>query len=336
MRVLLVIALAISLTLTPFAALAEMAAGGDSAGPQAAATAQQPAAMEKPPVSPPLVAEGSLALKLTPALKLGSPATEAEAEDLLAAAGITPGDGWIADYPVTPVVVGDLQQRVATAADAKKIPLGREAAAQALQGVLVSFDLAVLPGVAQSGQTQAAAPGNIDEYYGAEGPPVVTYYAPPPDYAYLYDWVPYPFYSFDYYFAGFYILNDFDLGHFRHDHHRFSNHFRAPGSHHVYKVEPRLHSFGSTTFHRGPFVGTQRRDAESIFNESARRNAAPRTGFMGPSERQFGRNGFASPSFRSGNEFRGGMAGGEHGPAGGFGRGFGRGGFGGGHGQRRG
>ena len=62
-----------------------------------------------------------------------------------------------------------------------------------------------------------------EEYYEDYGPPIVTYYPPPWQYAYLYDWVPSPFWWRGIGFGGFFILGDFDMhGH----HHRFTNHVR--------------------------------------------------------------------------------------------------------------
>ena len=57
-------------------------------------------------------------------------------------------------------------------------------------------------------------PTVIDNYYSDEGPPVVTYYAPPPDYAYLYAWDPFPFWCGGFWFPGYYVLNDFDFAFF--------------------------------------------------------------------------------------------------------------------------
>jgi hypothetical protein len=63
-----------------------------------------------PPVSAPLVREGDFAIKLNSGLGFGSADDEVEAENRLADAGISPENGWIADYPVTPDVIGELQQ----------------------------------------------------------------------------------------------------------------------------------------------------------------------------------------------------------------------------------
>jgi hypothetical protein len=53
-------------------------------------------------------------------------------------------------------------------------------------------------------------PDVVNNYYYDYGPPVVTYYAPPAPYYYLYSWVPYPFWwGPGVYFSGFFILHDF-------------------------------------------------------------------------------------------------------------------------------
>ncbi len=49
----------------------------------------------------------------------------------------------------------------------------------------------------------------INNYYYNEGPPIVTYYPPPEDYAYLYDWVPFPVVWFGFGFPGFFICHNF-------------------------------------------------------------------------------------------------------------------------------
>lgn len=52
-------------------------------------------------------------------------------------------------------------------------------------------------------------PDYINQFYDNRGPPVVTYYSPPNHYAYLYTWIPYPFWSTGFYFPGYFILNNF-------------------------------------------------------------------------------------------------------------------------------
>jgi hypothetical protein len=49
----------------------------------------------------------------------------------------------------------------------------------------------------------------INNYYYDQGPPVVTYYPPPYEYVYLYDWVPYPVFWFGFWFPGFFICHNF-------------------------------------------------------------------------------------------------------------------------------
>src|SRR5512139_3944472 len=68
-----------------------------------------------------LIREGLFAVKLADALKLGPVKSEAEAENMLALVGISPKNGWIADYPLTPEIIGELQNAIAMAADSGKI-----------------------------------------------------------------------------------------------------------------------------------------------------------------------------------------------------------------------
>jgi hypothetical protein len=231
-----------------------------------------------PPVSQSLVPEGDFALKLAPALNLGTPSGEAQAEDMLSSAGIAPKNGWIADYPLTPIIVGELQDAVAAAADTQKLPMGKDDALKAFQDVTAEFGLAVVPG--GSGQYAENQPQPeatvINNYYYEEGPPVVTYYPPPWDYYYLYDWVSYPFWCSGFYFSGFFILNDFNRVVFvDHHHHRhlITNHFLDPRTHTVRGVDPTTRTIGrpmntSLARTRGFRSPESRRAATSIFNRS--------------------------------------------------------------------
>src|SRR6266496_1968895 len=65
-----------------------------------------------PPIEQPLVREGTLAVRLSHALGLSTAKSEVEAETWLGEKGISPRNGWIADYPVTPDIVGELQTSV--------------------------------------------------------------------------------------------------------------------------------------------------------------------------------------------------------------------------------
>ena len=227
----------------------------------------QPAATpdEKPPIAQPLVREGDFAIKLTDALKLGTVSSETEAESLLGSVGIEPRNGWIADYPVTPDIVGELQTSIAEAANAGKLAMGKDAAMQASQEVLSGYNLSIKTGApVQQGSTAPATnyPESpvINNYYYDEGPPVVTYYAPPPDYAYMYSWVPYPFWWWNFWYPGFYVLVDFHVGGYGYGHgygHGYgyghgehggyvSNHYRDGKTGGISRIDPANRAHGGT------------------------------------------------------------------------------------------
>lgn len=98
---------------------------------------------EKPPIAQPLVREGDFAVKLADALKLGTVTSESEAEGILGSAGISPKNGWIADYPVTPDIIGELQTAVSEAASAGKLAMGKDEALKAVQDVNTGFNLSI-------------------------------------------------------------------------------------------------------------------------------------------------------------------------------------------------
>lgn len=81
-----------------------------------------------PPIEQQLVREGDFAVRLASALGISATDEEVEAESRLGEAGITPRNGWIADYPVTPDIICELQKAVGTAADAGKLSVGRDEA----------------------------------------------------------------------------------------------------------------------------------------------------------------------------------------------------------------
>jgi hypothetical protein len=237
-----------------------------------------------PPIAQQLVREGDLAMKLTVALGLGTFEDETEAESKLGDVGIVPRNGWIADYPVTPDIIGELQKSVGDAAEAGKISLGKDEAVKKLTDVSTQLSLSVKPytgsGSAEVPPAEAEKYPNqtvVNNYYYEQGPPVVTYYAPPPDYYYLYSWVPYPFWWFDFWFPGFFILNDFHRPFFFG--HRvvfISNHFNDIRVNRVFRIDP-VRRFNGRTFagigvvNRRGFVSTGvPRSDRRIFN-------APRT-----------------------------------------------------------
>ncbi len=96
------------------------------------------------------------------------------------------------------------------------------------------------------------APQVIYNYYYSNGPPVVTYYTPPPAYAYLYAWVPYPFYCYRYYFPGFFILHDFRRTYPGHPRGWvITNHFVHPRTKTAFRIDPvNRHHGGSAAYQR--------------------------------------------------------------------------------------
>ncbi len=280
MKNLLTIAMALGLIIIPFAVYAQ----SEQAGPIAAQPEQ--AGAKAPPVSQQLIPEGDFALKVATALKLGTPTTEAQAEDMLTAVGIAPKNGWIADYPMTPVIINQVRSAVVAAAASNKLPMGRDEALQAFEGVTAEFGLAIAPGLEQYAEGQPPSsseyvpPPAINDYYYNEGPPIVTYYPPPWDYNYLYAWVPYPFWCSGFFFSGFFILNDFHHfhhdHHFHHGHHMISNHFVDPKTHASLRVDPTTRTAGTAatrpprgTGYRGFASPEARKAATAIFNRSA-------------------------------------------------------------------
>jgi hypothetical protein len=132
-----------------------------------------------------LVREGYFAVALAEVLKIGEAKSEAEAESKLASVGIVPKNGWIADYPLTPKIIGELQNAVGEAADSGKIAMNREEAIRAFQDLTASLE----------SQNAGVEPPSEREPY----PQPYNY---PRSYYYPYPY-PYP-YPFPYPFGGYY------------------------------------------------------------------------------------------------------------------------------------
>ncbi len=109
---------------------------------------------QPPPVGAPTVREGAFAMMLAEALSIGHPSSEAEAESMLGTAGIAPRNGWIADYPVTPDILGELRDSVTYAAQARTIPIDEATALKTLEDVQASANMSLSPG-------PAGPPGNV-------------------------------------------------------------------------------------------------------------------------------------------------------------------------------
>ena len=273
--------------------------------PMATFAETEQGAAGKVPISQPLVREGTLAVNLADALKLGTTSDEAQAENMLVTVGVAPRNGWISDYPVTPDIAGELRNSISDAADGKQLTMDRDEALKAFDGVMVAYDLSMRPSDPE--QVEGNAPSYtpdttvINNYYYDEGPPVVTYYAPPPDYYYLYSWVPYPFWWWNSWFPGFFVLADFTFvidGHGHHRHHDgfhhdgfrghnefVSNHFRDPGTGRMSRIDPAHRANGGTFADRGGAGWSSpsaRNGAQAIFNRSQNVATAGRSGIVRP------------------------------------------------------
>ncbi|MGA2387313.1 MAG: hypothetical protein ABSG33_12380 [Candidatus Bathyarchaeia archaeon] len=88
-----------------------------------------------PPIGQMLVREGDYALKLAQALKVKPAATEADAENTLAAIGITPKNGWISDFPVTPDITAEIQTAIDAAAGSGKLTMSKAEADSAFKAL---------------------------------------------------------------------------------------------------------------------------------------------------------------------------------------------------------
>jgi len=153
--------------------------------------------------------------------------------------GIAPRNGWISDYPMTPDIIAEVRGSTAKAASSGSLKMAEAEATGIVDNVGMGMKLPVKVAGEQystrssAGSQYAAPPANIglygeepayvENYYDEYGPPVVTYYPPPWEYYWLYDWVPWPFWWGDLGFDGFFVLGDFDM--YRHGRH-FCNHFR--------------------------------------------------------------------------------------------------------------
>ena len=276
-----------------------------------------------PPVVQPLADEGTFAIRLGAALGVVTTDDEVEAESVLGNIWIAPRNGWIADYPVTPDIVVELQNAVTNVADSGKLTMGRRDALKRLQDVAEEFGLWVKPYTA--GTTYEPTPSScrlypnpmdVNNTYINEGPPVVTYYCPPPDYYYLYTWVPCPFWWSDLWFPGFFVLHDF---HKIVRVHRkvvvISNHFNDRHTHRAFRIDP-LERFRGRTFagigvsHPQNFISTGiPRSDRTIFNGTrpytmhGGRMAAPPSSHEGATGRPSGHGG--SPPSHGGGGFSG-------------------------------
>ncbi len=198
-----------------------------------------------PPIAQPLVREGEFAVRLANALGLGTTNDEVEAESILGADGISPRNGWIADYPMTPDIVDEIRSSVIQASDSGRLGMGKDDALRIVDDVSVQFNMNIGP--YSAGEAEAPPPSGanypnptvINNYYYNVGPPVVTYYPPPPGFFYLYSWVPYPFWCNGFFFTGFFVLHDFNRVIIRDRRAEIvTNHFLVPHRNRGYRIDP--------------------------------------------------------------------------------------------------
>jgi len=139
------------------------------------------------PIQQKLAREGFFAMKLAEALKVGEVKSEAEAESKLASVGISPKNGWIADYPLTPNVISELKNAIGEAADSGKIAMKKDEALKVFQDLIVDIE---------NEYAQVEPPPGNQPYTESYGYPRFYFY--PYDYPYA-DYYPYPFYFGGYY-----------------------------------------------------------------------------------------------------------------------------------------
>ena len=252
-----------------------------------------------PPVEQVLVREGDFAIRLAEQLKIGSPGSEAEAESMLASIGIAPQNGWTADYPVTPDIIGELENAIGVAVDSNRLVMEKDQAIRALGTVSAEMGLPVTADsageYAEEKPPEAYAEYSdpaVTDYYETAGPPVVTYYPPPPDYYYMYAWVPYPFWGWGVWFPGFFVLHDFDVVVINKGRHcRVTNHFVDPRTRRVATIDPagrrdgKLHRWtDGSSRNRGFASAEAQKGAREIYRQSLER---PKKGNVGSGTSRF-------------------------------------------------
>jgi len=138
-----------------------------------------------PPPVRSLVREGFFAMKLAEALKIEDAANEAAAESRLASVGIAPRQGWIADYPLTPDVIRELENAIGVAADSGKIAMNRDEAMRVFQELIADIE-SQSPTVEPSPGRQLGPEPNSNLYYPHSLPPYYggyhRFYYPYPPY----------------------------------------------------------------------------------------------------------------------------------------------------------
>jgi hypothetical protein len=153
-RIFLIVSLVVALVVVPMGVYGIE----ETSGPPPTPLTDQMSA-NTPPVEQPLVPEGVFAVQLVEALKMGRGQDEAQAESMLSGIGIEPKNGWIAGYPVTPPVIGEIERGVAGAADGGKIGIGKEQALKAVGDLKAKLGLSVTTAGVVPQSAPQAVPG---------------------------------------------------------------------------------------------------------------------------------------------------------------------------------
>jgi len=138
---------------------------------------------------------------LAEGLKIGEVKSEAEAESKLASAGIVPKNGWIADYPLTPNIIDELQNAIGEAADSGKIAMKRDEAMRVFQDLIMDVE----------GQHAGVEPPA-----GWQSYPEPYYYPRFYSYPYYYPYYFSFYYPYPYYYRGYYGYYRFPRPYFYH------------------------------------------------------------------------------------------------------------------------
>ena len=235
-------------------------------------------------IAPPLVREGDFAVKLAEAFGLGEITDEDDAGQLLAEIGLSPHNGWMSDYPVTPVILAELREAVIASSESGRLSMTEPEALEAFDRLALDLGLSVDENAELEPPADGPLPGeapyaespDIHDYYTTERPPVMTYYPPPSYYSGYYDWVPYPFYFSRGYYPGFFILHDF------HRAHKFDRHFDRRHKH---------KQFGFHNRFKRKFISNHHWNVRSGRTETFRPNIAERSDRFGNASRSKSRDG---------------------------------------------
>jgi len=100
---------------------------------------------------PLVLPQGDFAVQLVDDLNIGQPQNEAQAQNMLSAIGIEPINGWAAGQPVTALIIVEIEKKVARAADAGKLRVGKDQALKAVRHIRAKYGQRLLKQTPGSG-----------------------------------------------------------------------------------------------------------------------------------------------------------------------------------------